>query len=527
MIVVVLAIWLVGAGVTKYSLEQMAFVTPIAVVVVGRHDRDRPALGEGRHRLACADDASRRPSGRLTAVRSRPYRHRCVTAPGRSNLSITPTCRSLAARPRASARSRRRSSSGAATRPRAGGARSSTARSGPHDPLLLGDMAVAVDRIRAAIAEREAHLRARRLRRRRHLRHGARRPVPARARRGRRLAPAEPLRGGLRRLRTRRLAARRRGLRPARSPSTAGSRRSTRSPKRRRRGLEVIVTDHHRPGRARCPTARSSRRGRRAIRFPELCGTGVVYKLAQALLGADHPASRNLDLVALATIADVVPLVDENRSLAIAGLRALARTQRPGLQALMRNARRRSRGRRRRRGRLPARSADQRRRAARPPGRRARAAAHERRRRGTAARRRARGAEPRPAGGRGADPARGDRRGRGVARAEAAPPRLRALGRGLARGRDRDRRVAPRRALQPTGRPDRRARTMSGRDPAARSPAFDLHGALSACSDAPRAIRRPPGRRRPFDRTVEARGVRGRRSPPMPTLSSSTTTSRR
>ena len=47
---------------------------------------------------------------------------------------------------------------------------------------------------------------------------------------------------------------------------------------------------------------------------------------------------RHLDLVALATIADVVPLVDENRALAIAGLRALARTQKPGLQALMRAA---------------------------------------------------------------------------------------------------------------------------------------------------------------------------------------------
>jgi single-stranded-DNA-specific exonuclease len=71
-----------------------------------------------------------------------------------------------------------------------------------------------------------------------------------------------------------------------------------------------------------------------------LCGTGVVHKLAQALLGPDHPAVlRHLDLVALATIADVVPLVDENRTFAIAGLRALARTQKVGLRALMRAAR--------------------------------------------------------------------------------------------------------------------------------------------------------------------------------------------
>src|SRR5262249_27608553 len=72
--------------------------------------------------------------------------------------------------------------------------------------------------------------------------------------------------------------------------------------------------------------------------FPELCGTGVVYKLAEALLGREA-IEQHLDLVALATIADVVPLVDENRGLAIAGLRRLATTQRPGLRALMRNAR--------------------------------------------------------------------------------------------------------------------------------------------------------------------------------------------
>ena len=65
--------------------------------------------------------------------------------------------------------------------------------------------------------------------------------------------------------------------------------------------------------------------------FPELCGTGVVYKLGEALLGADHPAlRRQLDLVALATIADVVPLVDENRALAAAACARSPRTRGPG-----------------------------------------------------------------------------------------------------------------------------------------------------------------------------------------------------
>jgi single-stranded-DNA-specific exonuclease len=100
------------------------------------------------------------------------------------------------------------------------------------------------------------------------------------------------------------------------------------------RGLDVIVTDHHRPGEVLpdCPIVATRPSD---YPFPELCGTGVVCKLAQAL-GVD--VAPYLDLVALATIADVVPLLDENRSLAIAGLRALARTQRPGLQALMQNA---------------------------------------------------------------------------------------------------------------------------------------------------------------------------------------------
>ena len=245
------------------------------------------------------------------------------------------------------------------------------------------------------------------------------------------------------------------------------------------RGLEVIVTDHHRPGPTlpECPVVATRPSD---YPFPELCGTGVVCKLAQAL-GVD--VAPYLDLVALATIADVVPLLDENRSLAIAGLRALARTQRPGLQALMRNARVdpaavdagavgfRLAPRINAAGRLGRPDAalelllttdkDE---AQRLAGR-------------------ARDAEPGPAGGREPHPPRGDRRGRVVARAEAAPARLRDLGRGLARGRDRDRRLTARRALQPPGRPDRRHRRQGEWKGSGRSlPAFDLHGALAACS---------------------------------------------
>src|SRR5262245_47554846 len=106
----------------------------------------------------------------------------------------------------------------------------------------------------------------------------------------------------------------------------------------RARGLEVVVTDHHRPGETLpdCPVVATRPSD---YPFPELCGTGVVYKLGEALLGPGHEAmTKHLDLVALATISDVVALVDENRALALAGLRALARTQKPGLQALMKVA---------------------------------------------------------------------------------------------------------------------------------------------------------------------------------------------
>ena len=101
-------------------------------------------------------------------------------------------------------------------------------------------------------------------------------------------------------------------------------------------GLEVIVTDHHRPG-DRLPDCPIVATRPSAYPFPELSGTGVVYKLFEALTGEEALAA-HVDLVALATIADVVPLVDENRVLAATGLRRLAHTTSPGLRALMKAA---------------------------------------------------------------------------------------------------------------------------------------------------------------------------------------------
>jgi single-stranded-DNA-specific exonuclease len=101
-------------------------------------------------------------------------------------------------------------------------------------------------------------------------------------------------------------------------------------------GLEVVVTDHHRPGDA-LPECSVVAPSSGLYPFAGLCGTGVVYKLAQALEA--QGLERHLDLVALATVADVVPLVDENRGVVTAGLKRLARTTKPGLRALMASAR--------------------------------------------------------------------------------------------------------------------------------------------------------------------------------------------
>ncbi len=102
----------------------------------------------------------------------------------------------------------------------------------------------------------------------------------------------------------------------------------------RQAGVDVVVSDHHAP-RAdgelpECPIVHPGVCG---YPCPDLCGTGVAYKLAQAL-GAPT-ASEEIELVALATVADLMALRGENRRLVREGLAALAGTARPGLRALM------------------------------------------------------------------------------------------------------------------------------------------------------------------------------------------------
>src|SRR6478672_7257224 len=109
-------------------------------------------------------------------------------------------------------------------------------------------------------------------------------------------------------------------------------------------GMDVVVTDHHAPrADGALPDAPIVHPRIGGYPCPDLCAAGVAYKLAQALLAAagEDPAAadEDLDLVALATVADVVPLHGENRRLVRAGLKALARTRKPGLRALMAVAR--------------------------------------------------------------------------------------------------------------------------------------------------------------------------------------------
>jgi single-stranded-DNA-specific exonuclease len=111
-------------------------------------------------------------------------------------------------------------------------------------------------------------------------------------------------------------------------------------------GIDVVVSDHHSPrADGVLPAAPIVHPRVCGYPCPELCAAAVAYKLASGLwqaAGGDpgaNTAEQDLDLVALATVADVVPLLGENRTLVRRGLRALAATAKPGLRALMAVAR--------------------------------------------------------------------------------------------------------------------------------------------------------------------------------------------
>jgi single-stranded-DNA-specific exonuclease len=134
-------------------------------------------------------------------------------------------------------------------------------------------------------------------------------------------------------------------------------------------GMEVVVTDHHQPG-DELPDCPILHPGIDGYPFESLCGAAVAWKLACALRGEgsdapppetvaqpivglgsgvssgasgggapDPSSSVDLDLVALATVADVVPLEGENRSLVRRGLEEVRRARRPGIRALLESAR--------------------------------------------------------------------------------------------------------------------------------------------------------------------------------------------
>ena len=108
-------------------------------------------------------------------------------------------------------------------------------------------------------------------------------------------------------------------------------------------GVDVIITDHHLPhdGVPNAVTSLNPKLPGGDYPFFELCGAGIGFKLVQGLFEFyGQPWDPGLlELAALGTIADLVPLLDENRYLVREGLRELANTRRPGLRALYGSAR--------------------------------------------------------------------------------------------------------------------------------------------------------------------------------------------
>jgi len=302
------------------------------------------------------------------------------------------------------------------------------------------------------------------------------------------------------------------GFSTSSSRSTAGSRPWQRSRRREARARG----GRHRPSPAwrcisDCPSLRRSRRLSvlRALR------TGVVWKLAEAVARLGHPfLERHLDIVALGTIADrscrSSTRTARSRS---PGCGGFAQTQKPVLRALMRT-----------RPVDPA-AVDEGSVGSASRGINAGAAlplrlprstcCSPKTARGEAARRRSRGADRERQGRRGADPAPPAVRPRSSPWPESKRRRRRTSSpaRSGTEGVIRDRRVAPGRALQPSGRPDRRRRAaLEGVGPLDRGVRTSIAG-LAAGRGRSRALRRAPRRGRALDR-CHARRRRSRRHSP-------------
>ena len=108
-------------------------------------------------------------------------------------------------------------------------------------------------------------------------------------------------------------------------------------------GIDVIITDHHEPPLVVPPAYAIINHKQKDCMYPDknLCGSGTAYKLVQAILAKDRRGLKEghekwlLDMVGIATLSDMVPLVGENRALAHYGLAVLRKSPRKGLMRLL------------------------------------------------------------------------------------------------------------------------------------------------------------------------------------------------
>lgn len=100
-------------------------------------------------------------------------------------------------------------------------------------------------------------------------------------------------------------------------------------------GLDVLITDHHQPGEKLpdCPIFNPHVSARTDTAFRHLCGAGVALRIVEAMAGEDE-SKKYYDIAALATVADVVPLVGDNRIIAYYGLVSINRRYRRGIALL-------------------------------------------------------------------------------------------------------------------------------------------------------------------------------------------------